>query len=215
MPFMQYFEYFSITYFLTVYSYAYFRTIQTVVKKRTPVNSVAFSLFAVGSTLGGINAYYDGSMAPTVGYGLLACWGIGTVVVNEYTKRKIRHDFDMHGAWQDIIDYTEMPLSLYDKKGRPIVWNNALTKITGYSHKEVSQYFEAHGEIVSLLYEGEELERVRTHLASLEKTGGYENTSFILRTKSGEHVSIAWTTKPYHGGSIRKGSVIGNENPAS
>jgi PAS domain S-box-containing protein len=203
----------TIVYFFFVYSFAYYRTNHTIISQRLPVNSTAFTLFAIGSTLWATNAFrsawvaqdFNGSFVAWLGYLVLACWGIATVIINEYIKRRIKRDISMHSAWHDMLDYTDAPMSLYDKFGKPIIWNKALADLTGYSHREVTHYWQEHWEILTLLYKWDELERVRECLQSLGT--GYQDAPFTLVTKSGIEKTVHWTTQPYHEWSIRKARI--------
>jgi PAS domain S-box-containing protein len=199
----------TIAYFFIVYSYAYFQTNKTIITRRSPVNSQAFSLFAIWSTLGALNSFYVWAIVAGLGYTTLACWGICTVCINEYMKKKIRNDISLITAWQDALDLASDPISVYDERGKPVIWNQSLAEITGYSHKEVVEYWTKNGEVSSLLYRGKELDRVREKLSHIHESGGYANEPFTLTSKSGEIITLTWCTKPYKRGSIRKGQRTG------
>lgn len=98
-----------------------------------------------------------------------------------------------------------LPVTWYDKHGMPIVWNIHMENETGYTHDEIKQYYEENGDIMTLLYKGTHLEKVRQYLKQVTRLEeGYENIIFTLTTKSGEEKTFHWTTFPDgNGGTMR------------
>lgn len=89
-----------------------------------------------------------------------------------------------------------LPFSRYNKSWEPSVWNKELEKITWYSKEEVLAYYKEKWEILTLLYEWEELEKVKKYLSWLKEKWWYVDVPFTLKTKSWEKVTLYWTSYP-------------------
>ncbi|MDD4151775.1 MAG: hypothetical protein PHR68_04125, partial [Candidatus Gracilibacteria bacterium] len=103
-------------------------------------------------------------------------------------KSKTNEDYEKHIArLTDALNLFSFPVVKYSNDGKPEIWNKKMADETGYTHEEVLKYFEENGEVMTLLYKGEDLEIVNKYLKSIENTGeGYEGIAFTMTTKSGE-----------------------------
>lgn len=81
---------------------------------------------------------------------------------------------------------------------------------TGYSYAEIVEYHRKNGDVMKLLYRGENLKKVRQYLGQIEKSGeGYVNVAFTMTTKSEEEKTFLWATLPDgSGGTMRSATRL-------
>lgn len=177
-----------------LYGFAYLKTIKRVQKEYMKIDVKSFSTFSL--TSGGmvlVNGFIPGSVVYLESF-LLAGY---TVMLHLKNVVNDKHKTSDNDALNDALKLNPIPTSRYDISGKTLVWNAALEKETGYRHTEVNTYFEKHGEIMSLLYKGKNLEKVQKYLELLQDTWvGYKNVTFTLNAKSGEEKTFLWTTQP-------------------
>ncbi|MDD5769782.1 MAG: PAS domain-containing protein [Candidatus Gracilibacteria bacterium] len=185
-----------------LYAFAYLKTIRRVKEDYMKIDSQSFLTFSLTSgSMVLVNGFVPGSVVYFESF-ILAGYAVFLHLQN-VVNDKHNNDYTLNEA----LNLNPIPTSRYDENLKPIVWNDALEHETSYSHEEVLNYFEKHGEIMTLLYKGENLEKVKKYLSELKKTGeGYENVIFTMSTKSGEEKTFLWTTQPdpiIKGGNIR------------
>lgn len=92
--------------------------------------------------------------------------------------------------------------SKFDETWKPIIWNDALAKISWYSYKEILDSWEKAPQsekkiaIMKLLYKWDDYIKVREYLDNVNKTWWYDNIMFTMTTKSWNRVNLLWTTMP-------------------
>ncbi|MCK9272279.1 GGDEF domain-containing protein [Candidatus Gracilibacteria bacterium] len=171
-----------------LYYIAYMKNVRKVRDDYMPVEAssfLSFSLIAGGMTL--VNGVTPGSIVYLESFALA-----GSVVYYHY--RNVKNDKKYKYG---TIEKMPIPFASYNSKGKPVIWNEKMEQETGYTLKEVLEYYNEHGEIMSLLYKGEELERVKRYLKKVKDEGiGYSKVAFTMTTKSGELKTFLWTTEP-------------------
>lgn len=99
-----------------------------------------------------------------------------------------------------LIIFSPNPLSFYRGK-EPLIFSESYCKITWYSKEELFEYYSENGELTSLLYKGEDLEKVNEFVKKANESGnvgsGYDGVFFTLTTKSGKRINIPWTNHIY------------------
>lgn len=77
----------ALIYFWTMYPAAYLRTNYNQMVHHIPVNTESFMTFAIGSILGSMSGFYQGSSTAGMGYAILAAFGLYTAFYNEFILR--------------------------------------------------------------------------------------------------------------------------------
>lgn len=190
-----------------LYGYAYNSTIRKVKKQFMPIDPESFGIF--GMTSGGmvlLNGFIPGSLVYLESF-ILASYAVYLHYKNIKSGKVYTPNF------QEFFEENPLPIVRYSKDGIPLIWNKKMEEETGYSFDEVQQYYLKYGEVMSLLYSWDELERVKQYISQAEKTGiGYKNVAFTLITKSWEHKTFLWTTQPDgQWGTIRTARHLTNE----
>lgn len=174
-----------------LYGYAYNSTIRKVRKQFMPIDPKSFGIF--GATSGWmvlLNGFIPGSLVYFESFVLASL----AVYLHYQNVKKGRV---YNALYNDFFEENPLPVVRYNKEGTPLIWNKKMEEETGYSVEDINKYFIKHWEVMSLLYSGDELSRVRQYIASVEKTGkGYKNVAFTMITKWGEHKTFLWTTQP-------------------
>lgn len=74
----------ALVYFYTMYPAAYIRTNKKQFFDHIPVDTNSFMLFGIGSILGSMSGFYQGSTTAGTGYAILAIFGLFTAFYNEF-----------------------------------------------------------------------------------------------------------------------------------
>lgn len=97
--------------------------------------------------------------------------------------------------------------SVYDLKGKALLFSPKLLEILGYTKEEVFVYQREKGEIVTLFYPDiEERERINAYLSELKEKGQAYEATFFPRRKDGKKIALHFNTIPRKN---KKGEVIG------
>lgn len=180
-----------------LYWFAYLKTIRRVKDEYMKIDVKSFSTFSLTSWwMVLVNWFIPWSIVYLESF-LLAWYAVYLHLKNVVNNEHNNNDDTLNEALNEALNLNPIPTSRYDETWRPIVWNKALKKETWYTHKEVLEYFEEHGEIMTLLYKWENLKKVKEYLSLLQKTWEwYQDVSFTMTTKTWEEKILLWTTQP-------------------
>lgn len=175
-----------------LYAFAYMKTINRVKKDFMKIDVQSFSTFSLTSwAMVLVNWFIPWSLVYAESF-LLAWWAVYLHLKNVVNDKHNNND-----SLNEALNLNPIPTSRYDETWRPIVWNKALENETWYSLNEVLDYHERHGEIMTLLYKWENLEKVKKYLSLLNETWEwYENVAFTMTTKTWEEKTFLWNTQP-------------------
>lgn len=109
-----------------------------------------------------------------------------------------------------FLKYNPSPSAIYKDNEFPRL-SESFVKMTGYTRKELEDYYKKHWEITTLLYKWEDLEEViRETTANKESSSnkeGYKNKYFTMTTKDGTRIRIPWTNIMYNWISFRTANI--------
>lgn len=174
-----------------LYWFAYLKTIWRIKNEHMKIDIKSFSTFSLTSWwMVFVNWFIPWSLVYLESF--LLAW----YAVYLHLKNTVNDKHNISDYLNDALNLNPIPTSRYDEKWKPIVWNHALEKETWYTHKEVVEYFEKHGEIITLLYRWENLKEVKQYLHLLQENWErYEDVAFTMTTKHWEEKTFLWTTQ--------------------
>jgi len=145
-----------------------------------PIDVKSFSIFGLTSlAMALLNGPVPGSLVYFESF-ILAFSSVYLHVQNQ--KNGVTYE---DGTFEMFSQHIPWPVVRYNKDGFPVLWNNKMAEETGYSYKEILAYYQKNGDIMGLFYTGENLVKVREHLAHVSKSGeGYVNVAFTMNAKS-------------------------------
>ncbi|WAC05267.1 MAG: PAS domain S-box protein [Methanoregula sp.] len=110
---------------------------------------------------------------------------------------------------ESIIENANVLISVLDRKGNVLVWNQAAEKITGYSRDEVI----GKRDIWKQLYPDPDYRRtITTWISSIIKERRvFENLDTTITTKAGEKRIIRWNTREINAGAQAREITIGRD----
>lgn len=176
-----------------------------------PIDAKSFSIFAgTSGMMAVLNGFVPGSLVYAESFVLASI-----SVYLHFQNKRHKVPYDERGLLERMVTDAPVPVVRYSDDGLPIIWNKQMEEATGYTYTEILDYYnekkltvppKEHPYIImTLLYKGENLKKVRQYLGGVEKSGkGYINIAFTMTTKSGEEKTFLWATLPDGmGGTIR------------
>lgn len=174
------------------YGYAYRVQIMGQLKEKKRVNARSFATFwAISGMMTLLNGMVPGSVVYFESF-LLAFLSVGIDRHNEKHGKSPEN-----GLFEKFANNIPLPVVRYNKEGFPLIWNKQMEDETGYTHAEVAEYYKKNGDVMTLLYKWENLEKVRQYLKQIKESWeGYTNIAFTMTTASWEEKTFLWTTFP-------------------
>lgn len=183
----------SLSLFLwLLYAWAYFSTIHKIRRKWMPIDIRSYSIFGWTSwVMWLLNWFVPGSLVYMESF-TLAFTSVYLHLINQ--KKGVSYE---DWLFEKFAENIPLPVVRYNKEGKPLLWNKQMEKETWYSYSEILEYYKEHWDVMTLLYKGENLEKVKQYLNQIQQSWeGYINIAFTLTTKDWREVTFLWTTLP-------------------
>lgn len=147
-----------------------------------PIDAMSFSIFAgTSGMMAVLNGFVPGSLVYMESFVLASA----SVYLHMQNKRQ-------GIPYKDgLFENFPWPVIRYNKDGCPLIWNKQMENEIGYNFSEVMKYYREKGEVTTLLFKWENLEKVQQLEANWE-----EYMSIPMTTKSWEEKTFPWTVIP-------------------